>query len=131
MPDHVIDQVDTMGKRFQKENRENKLEFLNRQKLKFDWDNDELEVNKNLEIARIHPKIPANFPGIELERDVIGAEGSPDDVIPITPEVEAHEAKVNAGIIEPANKAPSIMDNVVAGELEVSPVSDDVADMEL
>ena len=42
IPDRVIGLVDTWGKRYQKEERENKIEFLNRQKLKYDWDNDEL-----------------------------------------------------------------------------------------
>ena len=42
IPDRVIKMVDAWGKRYQKEERENKVEFLNHQKLKYDWDNDEL-----------------------------------------------------------------------------------------
>ena len=99
--------------------------------MKFDWDNDELEVNDNLEILRIFPKIPAIFLGLAMERDVIGAEGSPDHDFLRTPEVEIHEAKVNAGLIVPANEAPSIIDIVVDSEGCVSRAYDDVADTEL
>ncbi len=43
MPHNVIKVVNTWGIRYQKEEKVNKLEFLNRKKFQFDWDNDELE----------------------------------------------------------------------------------------
>ena len=72
IPDRVIGLVDAWGKRYQKEEKENKIEFLNRQKLKYDWDNEELMdeglVADNEDPA--HPDIPAEFPGLELVMDL-------------------------------------------------------------
>ena len=47
------------------------IQFLNRKGKKFDWDNDELselEAKKD-PLKIIHPDIPAELPGIELEHD--------------------------------------------------------------
>ncbi len=46
--DQVIALVNGWGRRYQKEERANKIEFLNRKKLKFNWDNDELDESSNL-----------------------------------------------------------------------------------
>ena len=45
-PDRVIALVNAWGRRYQKEERANKIEFLNRKKLKFDWDNDEMDESE-------------------------------------------------------------------------------------
>ena len=42
MPDRVISIVNTWGRMHQNEEQINNMEFLNRNKLKLDWDNDEL-----------------------------------------------------------------------------------------
>ena len=48
LPTRVIDLVNAWGRRYQKEEWSNKLEFLNRQKLKYDWDNDDLEYSEGI-----------------------------------------------------------------------------------
>ncbi len=48
LPTRVIDLVNTWGLRYQKEEKKDKLEFLNCQKLKYDWDNDELEYTEGI-----------------------------------------------------------------------------------
>ena len=58
------------GKKYQEEEKKNKLEFLNRLQLQYNWDNDELKELEGLVEELAHPDIPAQFPGIELEREL-------------------------------------------------------------
>ena len=44
------------------------LEFLNRNKKKFDWDEED-DLNDMLEQQRLYPDIPAEFPGVALQSD--------------------------------------------------------------
>ncbi len=48
-----------MGKKYQEEEKKNKLEFLNRLQLQYDWDNDELEESKGLIEDLAHLDLPA------------------------------------------------------------------------
>ena len=70
MPNRVIIKVNNLGRRSKRERYGRKLEFLNRKKEKFDWDNMELEDNNMvlLEDDVAHPTITDEMPGIELER---------------------------------------------------------------
>ena len=43
MSDTIVQKVTAWGRKFQKENLKNKIEFLNRNREWFDWDNDDLE----------------------------------------------------------------------------------------
>ena len=70
MPDRIINTVNAWGKRYQEEEKKNKIEFLNRVQLQYDWDNDELEVSEGLMEELAHPDLSAQFPGIELEREL-------------------------------------------------------------
>ena len=70
MPDRVINLVNAWGRRYQKEEQMNKMEFLNRKKLKFDWDNDELNETDVLLSNSVHDSTPAQFPGIELKNEI-------------------------------------------------------------
>ena len=48
------------------------IKFLNRSEKKFDWDNDklsEIEVKED-QSKMIHPNVPAEIPGIELESNL-------------------------------------------------------------
>ena len=99
------------------------MEFLNCQKLKYDWGNDELEADDGLLTESQHPEIPVQFLGIELESEVgIGAM-SAMTVLEVSTEQEAHEAEVNGGLIEPTKEAPSPVDIIV--------IKDDGADDEI
>ena len=60
MPDCVIELVYACGHRYKKEKQKNKIEFLNRNGVKFDWDNDELESDEKPAPDIAHPKILAN-----------------------------------------------------------------------
>ena len=52
--------------------KKDKLEFLNWQKLKYDWDNDELEYTEGIVDDSPNVDFPAQFPGIEVEQEVGG-----------------------------------------------------------
>ena len=65
IPDSVIKQVNTWGKKYQAEEKKNKLEFLNCKKLQFDWDNDEFEEPEGATEELTHLDLSAEFPGIE------------------------------------------------------------------
>ena len=64
VPDRVIKKVIMMGKRAKQTPAGDKLNFLNKTKAKFDWDNDDLYVTKDL----IDPSddIIVALPGISL-----------------------------------------------------------------
>ena len=78
------------------------IQFLKRKGKTFDWDNDEpsdLEVKKD-PIKMIHPDIPAELPGIKLERDL----NTPSRVtVRSKPSVaeQAAAARISAGLDAP------------------------------
>ena len=123
IPDRVIGLVNQWGKRYQKEERENKLEFLNRRKLKFDWDNDELvDTNGLTENGLIehgfmenglmgdptYPDIPAEFPGLELVRE-LEVPGSAVTTIEESTDKDARNAEANMDLVT-TGTAPVIID---------------------
>jgi len=101
MPDRVISQVNTWGKKYQEEEKKNKLEFLNCVQLQYDWDNDKLEESEGLIEELAHPDLPAQFPGIELESELDDGVTIAITILEASIEQEAHEAAVNSELIEP------------------------------
>ena len=95
------------------------IQFLNRKGKNFDWDNDELsdlEVKKDT-LKTIHPDIPEELPGIELEHD----HNNPSQVtvrsIPsVTKKVGA--ARISAGLYAPPE------DSAVARGVDDAPATD-------
>jgi hypothetical protein len=61
MPDSFIAKVNNWGLRSKQDRAARKLESLNRQKEKFDWDNNESEDNEMIEDEVIYPEIPAEY----------------------------------------------------------------------
>ena len=59
MPDRVISQVNAWGNKYQEEEKKNKLEFLNRLQLQYDWDIEELEEPERLMEEPAHLELPA------------------------------------------------------------------------
>jgi len=106
MPDRIINTVNAWGKRYQEEEKKNKIEFLNRVQLQYDWDNDELEVSEGLMEELAHPDLSAQFPGIELERELDDGATSAMTIFEPSTEQEAHDAAVNGNLIEPITQAP-------------------------
>ena len=102
-----------MGKKYQEEEKKNKLEFLNRMKLQYDWDNDELEASEGLIEELAHPDLPAQFPGIELERELNNGATSAMTILEASTEQEAHDTAVNGNLIEPIKQAPSVPEQSV------------------
>ena len=98
MPDSFIADVNKWGLRGKHDRAARKLEFLNRRKEKFDWDNDDMEDVGIVENEMIYPNIPAEFPGLLFDREVS------NDVIEAEPDLsdaeKAHAAAVNADIEE-------------------------------
>ena len=70
LPTRIIELVNAWGRRYQKEDKKDKLEFLNRQRLKYDWDNDELEYNERIVDDSGNVDFPAQFLGIELDQEL-------------------------------------------------------------
>ena len=68
MPDSVIKKVNAYGARTKREVYGRDLEFLNRNKKQFDWDEED-DLNDMMAQQRLYPDIPANFPGVALESD--------------------------------------------------------------
>ena len=127
MPDRVINIVNAWGRRYQKEEQLNKMEFLNNKKLKFDWDNDELNETDVLPSNSVHEGRPAQFPGIELENE-IKVPGSAVTILSESAEQDVHGAAENTGYTNtPTNEAPSSVDNIVVIDL----TSDDNKDVVL
>ena len=71
-PNIMLKIASEWGRKSKKLVMRDSIQFLNRKGNKFDWDNDklsDLEVKKD-PIQMIHPDIPADLPGIKLERDL-------------------------------------------------------------
>jgi hypothetical protein len=81
MPERVIKRVIKMGKKSRQSRSADTLEFLNRHKEKYDWDNEELEIEEGLVEDEPHPDLLAEIPGVILESDY-----ESDDVVEV-PEV--------------------------------------------
>ena len=112
-PDRVITLVDTWGRRYQKEERKNKLEFLNRKKLQFDWDNDDLDQPVPLVENSVHVGTPAQIPGIELESE-IEIDGSAVTILAENSDQEMAAAAANAGFTNTrATTAQTDADNII------------------
>ena len=65
-----------------------KLKFQNRKGGTFDWDNEDLEDNENVEEGQeklIHPDVISEIPGVELESEYENTVGPAllDDVDPV------------------------------------------------
>jgi hypothetical protein len=128
MPDRVIRRVINLGKKKAKQTRTSKkLQFLNRHKESFDWDNDDLDGDEVLVEPPPCPTnaLPAELPGVLLESDQ-------DDTAAITPAPRPSEldlvnaARANANI---ATTSPGA--DITGVELEETGpvvVSDDEAD---
>ncbi len=74
------------------------MELLNRHKEKYDWDNEELEIDKGLVEEEPHPDLLAELPGERLESDY-----ESDDVVEIVLVTEldiAEQAEWNANHAE-------------------------------
>ena len=85
MPDRIVKQVNAWGMKSKREIRKIKLKFQNRKGNFFDWDNEELEDNENVEEGQenlIHPDVIDEIPGVELESDYENTMGTAllDDV---------------------------------------------------
>ena len=75
------------------------MELLNRHKEKYDWDNEELDIDKGLVEEEPHPDLLAELPGVRLESDY-----ESDDVVEIVLVTEldiAEQAAWNANHAEP------------------------------
>ena len=53
-----------------------------------------------------HPDLPAQFPGIELERELDDGATSAMTIFEASTEQEVHDAAVNGNLIEPITQAP-------------------------
>jgi hypothetical protein len=71
MPDRVIKRVISLGKKAKQTRTKQRVQFLNRNKEKFDWDNDELDLSPDLVDPTPHETdvLPAELPGVLLESD--------------------------------------------------------------
>ena len=73
IPDRILKLVNRWGKTSRSEQYGNKLEFLNRHRAKYDWDNEDIaEIEGIIEpqpSSTAHPGILAEIPGVELEAD--------------------------------------------------------------
>ena len=102
MPGRVIRRMNLWGKRSKKERYGKKLNFLNRVKKEYDWENDELDPMEALEHAeeqRVHPEVLAEFPGIMREEDVPEGHAVADEPEQ-SPAQRATEVRATVGLPE-------------------------------
>jgi hypothetical protein len=99
MPECVIKRVIKMGKKSRQSRSAHTFEFLNRHKEKYDWDNEELEIEEGLVEEDSYPDLLEEISGVRLESDY-----ESDDVVevPQITELEiAAQAARNANLAEP------------------------------
>ena len=58
-----------MGQKSKQTRSDQTLQFLNWHKEKFDWDNEDLEIEEGLVEDEAHLDLPAEIPGVPLESD--------------------------------------------------------------
>ena len=68
IPDQVTTIVDKWYKRYIREEMKSSLAFPNRNKHKFDWENDKLDDNESL-VEYAYPEILVQIPVIDLETE--------------------------------------------------------------
>ena len=70
MPDRIVKVINLWGSKTKKEVRKIKLKILDHKGQKFNWDNEDVEEDKNIEGGQdklVHQDIIATIPGVELE----------------------------------------------------------------
>ena len=73
MPDCVIKIINNRGKLQKTAGFKNKLEFWDRMKNKYDWENEDLDVsdgNFEFEPANAYSRIPTEISGVLMEYDL-------------------------------------------------------------
>jgi hypothetical protein len=120
MPDRVVRRVIKLGKVCKQKRSKERLNFLNRHKERFSWDNEELDEPELIEKTqeRDTDQILAEIPGVLLESDY-------DQVVESTPDASevdhALEAQANANL----NTNTHVDDEVTGVNLPPPIVSDD------
>ena len=101
MPDRIIKVVNDWGKLQKNVNFKNRLEFWDRLKQKYDWDNDDLDVSEGkVEVAHeeVYPHIPTEIQGVQLESDIRPYDGAVQHApVPSMSRIAA-AARENAGL---------------------------------
>ena len=71
MSDMIKKLVEKLGTQSPERDYKKRVEFLNRKKDKFEWENDDIPVEDTVgeEGPSIHPDLIAEIPGVELEAD--------------------------------------------------------------
>ena len=101
MPKSIIQIINNRGKSQKNADLKNKLEFWDRLKQKYDWENYELDVTEGkVDSERVsqHMHIPAEIPGVRMEAHVqpgIGAIQAPP--VPTISDLAA-AARTNSGL---------------------------------
>ena len=93
------------------------MEFLNRQKLKYDWKKDKLEYSKGIVVDE-KPKdnAAANVPGIELESGNVGATGI-STIAELSFKQEVHKGAEITGLTSSSKVAEESVDNALVVDL--------------
>ena len=124
VPDRVIKKVNQWGVRSKREEYGKKLKFLNRNRQKYDWDNDELNDEEGLvEPEPTHPELTAEMPGIEIESEQI----EPSDAVV---EEEYSESELAAAAAENAEIEIGGNPTNIIDETENVPEASDVIEGE-
>ena len=126
MPDRVIKAVNKWGKRDMERDarsQECRLEFRNRVKERFAWDNDDLEeeiandrdaIRSSADRTIAHANLPAEHPGITLESEVV--EDGAVDVVLDSDNQQSREAAENAGFLHGDRESSTGVSHDVTGE---------------
>ena len=105
MPDRVVRRVIAIGKKAKQTRTSKRLQFLNRHKEEFAWDNDDELAGQGLLEDEPHEthQLPAEIPGVMLESDVVDDEAAIERHVPSDLEL-ATAALANANLAPISDK---------------------------
>jgi len=90
MPEFVIRKAELWGKKAKQDDLKNKIEFLNRNREKFDWDTDEEPDEGLVELPFTHKDVPAEEPGVPLESEMDSdTDAVVDKIRPVSEQAQA------------------------------------------
>ncbi len=133
-PDRIIRLANSWGKQSRSKQFGNKLEFLDRNKVRYDWDNEEIEEEEALvEPPRTaaHPGILAEIPGVEIEADREDGTTTAIEAVP-KPDLatRAAAARANANLAQNPGVPVRKIGGVGKSKNDVIVIDDDSSDEE-
>ena len=110
MPESVIKRVNKWGTSKRGKEFNGTIEFLNRTRDKFEWENEDISPSEETgeQPPLVHPSLTAEVPGILLESDFEDIQPAIEEVIPPTHAERAVSARQNMGLEKRSDQTSKI-----------------------